>query len=95
YKYEQIILIRSRLATQYLDKNLLVEYMGADAIKKKNTIINKMEDFFLEQMDNKVHVYTYPFDVYSDKSFRMGAEPQYYADSFYRKMSVQISASLY
>lgn len=95
YTYEQIILIKSRLAIQYLSDGVFVEYQEGEILKKKNAMIEKMEDYFLRQMEDKIQVYAYPDNIYSEKSFRMGAEPQYLSELFYKKMGAEISAFLH
>lgn len=93
FKYKQIILIKSRLAIKYQVGEENMAYAGQTDLIKKNEMISKMENFFLELMGNRVQIYAYPDFIYTEKDFRMGMEPQYLGDSFYGKMKAQISVS--
>ena len=91
YKNSQIILIKSRLATQYQMGREITDYPEKKAVEAQNLMIEQMENYFLEQMGSGVQIYSYPDRLYTEESFRMGMEPQYLGNSFYQKMKMRIS----
>lgn len=91
FEYNQIILIKSRLARKYQLEGKFVEYKNKKIIKEKNLMIEQMENYFSELMKNYIQIYAYPENIYTEEKFRMGMEPQYLGDSFYLKMKMKIS----
>lgn len=92
YTYNQIILIKSRLATCYQIKERFVEYLDRETLKEKNFMIEQMEKYFFDLMDHKIQMYAYPKKIYTEEHFRMGKEPQYLGNSFYWGIRMHISA---
>lgn len=90
YKNNQIILIQSRLAAKYKSKNRFIDYPDEKIIKENNLIIEWMENYFLNLMDNKIQTYAYPEEIYTEEKFRLGVDSQYLGDLFYQKMKMQI-----
>lgn len=94
FESKQIVLIKSRLATSYLEEGKLKDYPERDQLEEKNHMIEKMENYFISLMGEEIQIYSYPKKIYSDKKFRMGAKPNYLSDIFYLMMNAEISSSL-
>lgn len=92
YRDKQIILIKSRLATQYQKGNGFEDYPEKQNLEMYNSMFEQMENYFLELMRNRVQTYSYPEKLYTEENFRMGREAQYSGNFFYWGMKMQISA---
>lgn len=91
-KYNQIILIKSRLTTKYEKENGFKIYPNQEVLKEQNLLIERMEHYFLYLTENQIQTYAYPENIYTEKNFRLGIEPQYLGEHFYQRMKMQIVA---
>ncbi|GFI16229.1 putative glycosyltransferase EpsH [Lachnospiraceae bacterium] len=85
----QVILIKNRLSLKSGDFRVTKDYAVA-GLSESNYIIEKMENYFLENCDLAQSIEIPSYMQFTDKMFRYGCEPQYMNQAAYLAAGVGI-----
>lgn len=92
---EQIIMVRNRMSFVYGDLDHKQFFENEHEIRKKNQIMEAMENFFIERMPGIEIIESDSQYLFADDKFRMGCDPMYANNAWYTKVGLQIFKILF
>ena len=93
-----IVLVKSRMALQYGDRNNRKEFTNLYNLKQINYMISKLEDYFLDCCrKNGISVKEFDFPIqyyFTEEKFEYGCRPQYMNEALYTFLGFQIFSEI-
>jgi hypothetical protein len=90
----RIILVKNRMSEVYGDLNVMKQYENISEIRRINTMISEMEDYFIDTCkENNLSLLTFELPAQycvTFENFKYGCEPQYMNEALYTYLGYEI-----